>query len=333
MWPLSTPDYPKHLLKINNDEASLVQKTYERAKRVGSEVYVLTEASHAHHIKEQLPELSEEHFIIEPARRGTANCIVAALAELSKKYGGDEVIGFIHADHYIRDVAGFAHSFRVAEQTAKKYGKITLVGIEPDHPSTGFGYIEKDKILDEELFVYSVKGFKEKPDYETARQFLSSGKFLWNGGYFVASIETFKRTMRENAPHLLKNFESLILAGDKYEEIYLGFESDAIEYALIEQVPDLLVVPSNFDWMDLGSYGDLHKAAGGDEAGNHAHGYVELEGVENSYIQNHDDKPVAVIGLDNIVVINTKDGILVSRKDLSQKVGEVSKRINKRNSQ
>lgn len=330
LWPLSTPKYPKHLLKINGDADSLLQKTYQRALKVSSNVYVLTEASHAHHVKEHLPELKDDHCIVEPARRGTANCIVAALAEISKKHGDEEVVAFTCADHYIRDVVGFAHSFRLAEQATKKHNRITLVGIEPDYPSTGFGYIEKDEVIDNELFIHSVKGFKEKPDYDTAKKFLNSGNFLWNGGYFVASIGTFKKSIEEHAPKLLESFNRLKSAGDDYEDIYLSLESDAIEYALIEQVPNLLVVPASFDWMDLGSYGDLHKAAGSDAEGNHKTGNVELESVENSYIHNQDEKPIAVVGLDNVAVINTPSGILVTRKDLGQKVGEISKRIAKK---
>lgn len=330
LWPLSTPDYPKHLLKINGEQISLVQKTYQRAKKVASEVYVITEAGHAHHVKEQIPELDEEHCIIEPARRGTASCIIAALVYLSTRHDSDEVIASIHADHYIRDVDGFAHSFRVAEQSSKTHGKIVLVGVEPDHPSTGFGYIQKDGVVDEDQFVYSVKGFKEKPDYETAQQYLESGNYLWNGGYFVGSINTFKNAMRDYAPDLLENYEKLVKSGEKFHDVYLSFENEPIDIALIEKVHNLLMVPASFDWMDLGSFGDLHKAAGSNEEGNYVAGDVEVEGVENSFIQNDENKPVAVIGLDNIVVINTENGILVARKDLAQKVGEVSKRISKR---
>lgn len=327
LWPLSTPDYPKHLLKVNGEQISLVQKTYERAKNTGTEVYVLTEASHAHHIKEQIPELDDDHCIIEPARRGTANCIIAGLAHVAERHDPDEVIAFIHADHYVRDVEGFASSFRLAEQSSKQHGRIVLVGIEPDHPATGFGYIRKDKIIDEDALIYSVKGFKEKPDYETAKSYVESGQYLWNGGYFLGQVSAFKNAMKDFAPELLENFEKLQQSGNKYEDVYLGFKSDAIEYALIEKIDNLLMVPASFDWMDLGSFVDLHKAAGSNEQGNYTFGNVELDSVENSYVQNEGDKPVAVIGLDNIVVINTKDGILVARKDLSQKIGEVSKRI------
>ena len=329
LWPLSTPEYPKHLLTINGEDKSLVQKTYDRAKKIASDVYVLTDSSHAHHVKDQLPGLRENNFIIEPARRGTASCIVAALVHLSERIDNDEPIAFLAADHYIRDIEGFANSFKIAGEASKRDSKMVLVGIEPDHPATGFGYIQKDKLVDENVLVYSVKGFKEKPDYNTAKQFLHSGNYLWNCGYFTGSIDTFKTAMKEYAPRLLQDYEKLLSAGDSYEEVYLGFENISIDYALMDYIKDILVVPASFDWMDLGSFGDLHKAADSDLNGNHSFGNVELEDVENSFVKNYEDKPLVVIGLDNVAVINTKAGILVTRKDLSQKVGEVSKRINK----
>lgn len=333
LWPLSTSAYPKHLLRVNGDDKSLLQNTYSRAKTFADSVYVITESGHAHHIKDQLPDLSDDNFVVEPARRGTASCIVAALSHIAKRHDSSEPIAFLSADHFVRDIVGFEHSFKVAETASKNEGRIVLVGVEPDHPATGFGYIQKDSIFDEESLVYDVHSFKEKPDYNTARKYVKSGNYLWNCGYFVGSVDTFSSAMKKHAAQLHDNYTSLheTETEDQYSDVYLGFENDTIDYALIEKVDNLLVVPASFDWMDLGSYGDMHKAVGADEQGNYiGSGDVELEDVENSYVENKEEKPVAVIGLDNIVVINTKDGVLVTRKDLGQKVGVVAKRIAKR---
>lgn len=328
LWPLSTPDYPKHLLTLNSSNTSLLQFTYERARELTDKIYVVSERSHIEHVKQQLPDLPEEAFIVEPARRGTANCIVAALAYIAERHGEDEVVASIHADHYIRDTEGFIHSFKVATKASEDTGRIVLVGVEPDYPATSFGYIQKGELFDEDHYIYSVDSFKEKPDFETAQQYLNSGNYLWNCGYFVGSVNTFKQTMQADAPDLLAKYEKLAAASpEEYEGIYLGLEGQAIDYELIEKVKNLLVVPASFDWMDLGSFGDLHQAIGSDEQGNHVTGKVEIADVQNSLMQNHEDKPVAVIGLDNVVVINTPHGILVARKDLAQKVGEVSKRL------
>jgi mannose-1-phosphate guanylyltransferase len=330
LWPLSTPDYPKHLLKINGDDRSLLQHTYDRARGLtdNEKIYVVSDHSHIDHVRQQLPELNDDSFVVEPARRGTANCIVAALVHISKKHDHDEPIASIHADHYIRDTAGFNHSFKIATAVSKDYGRIVLVGVEPDQPAIGFGYIEKGSIVEEKSFAYSVKSFKEKPEFPVAQKYVASGNYLWNCGYFVGSINTFRQKMESYAPDLLASYDVLAASDPSdYEKTYLSLESNAIDYALIEKVQDLVVVPASFDWMDLGSFGDMHKAIGGDQSGNHTKGNVEIEAVTNSYIHNDEDKPVAVIGLDNVAVINTAKGLLVVREDLAQKVGEVSKRI------
>jgi len=328
LWPLSTPDYPKHLLKINGDELSLLQHSYERAKQISDSVYVISERGHVEHVKQQLQELPEDAFIIEPARRGTANCIIAALEYISSRHDADEPIAFVHADHYIRDVTGFAHSFREAEQVSIAQKRIVLVGIEADQPDTGFGYIEKGDLLSEEPFVYNVNSFKEKPDYETAKHYLESGNYLWNGGYFVGSINTFLATMQQYAPDMLANYQRLTQAGDQYDQTYLEFAPIAVDYALIEKAGNLLVIPAFFDWMDLGSFNDLAKAVGGDEVGNHFYGQsVVIEDVNNTFVHNEEAKPVIVIGMDSVVVVNTPEGLLVTRKDLSQRVGDVSKKL------
>ncbi len=333
LWPLSTPDYPKHLLKVNGDDMSLMQRTYERAKALTNKIYVVSEIGHIHHVKEQLADLPDTAFIVEPARRGTSNCILASLAHIAKHNDADEPIVFLAADHYIRDLRGFKHSFRLASEASTKHDSLVLVGIEPDYPATGFGYIQKGDLIDEDKFIFSVHSFKEKPDHKTAVSYLRSGNYLWNSGYFVGSVNTFERTMKKYAPEVHANYKKLIKAvPEKYVETYLAFESISIDYALIEKVEDLLVVPASFDWMDLGSFADLHKAAVNDASGNNLMGLSELEDVRNSFVQNHEDKPIAIIGLDNVVVVNTPNGILVARKDLAQKVGDVSKRFKKEES-
>lgn len=329
LWPLSTPEYPKQLLKVNGDSRSLLQNTYERAKRITDSVYVVPEIGHIDHVREQLPELSDEAFVVEPARRGTANCILAALAHIAQRHDPDEPIASIHADHYVRDVKGFTQSFKVADRVSRKNGRLVLVGVEPDHASTGFGYIQKGDVLDGSSYVYNVQSFKEKPDAVTAQKYLRSGDYLWNCGYFVGSLNTFKKAMQTYAPDLYASYEQLTsVVPQDYEKTYLGLESAPIDVALIEKVQDLLVVPASFDWMDLGSFGDLYKAAiEQDENGNHVEGKVEIEEVQSSFIANLENKPVAVIGLDNVVVVNTPSGIVVARKDMSQKIGDVSKRF------
>jgi mannose-1-phosphate guanylyltransferase len=330
LWPLSTPNYPKHLLKVGGDKFSLLQNTYKRAKLLSDEVYVISESSHIKYVKEQLNDLDEANFIVEPGRRGTANCILLALSYIADRHpdNDNESIAFMHADHYIRDTLGFVGIFRLADKLAVDHQQILLVGVEPDHPATGFGYIEKGDAVGDQAFVNEVKSFKEKPDFTTARRYVSSGRYIWNGGYFVAPINVFRKTIADYAPDLDRNYEIINNAKDNLEDVYLSLHPEAIDYALIEKVPNLLVISAAFDWIDLGSYADLAKTIGGDEKGNYVSGQrVKISDVTNSYINNQEDKPVVVIGLDNVVVANTPSGLLIARKDLSQKVGDISKEL------
>ena len=332
LWPLSTANNPKQLLKLTN-ERSMVQNTYDRAKQMSEEVYVVPDISHADALKAQLPELHEDHFVVEPGRRGTANCIVAALAHVAKRHDHDEPIAFIHSDHHIRDVEGFVRSFETAAEVSTAQKSIALIGIEPTYPATGFGYIQRNAELENFKNVYKVESFKEKPDFETAKDYMQSGHYLWNCGYFVGSVNTFVDEMREYAPDLLQNYESLLAVEDpqseQYSSTYLGFENEVIDIALIEKSKSLVVVPASFDWMDVGNFKDLHEANEQDQQSNYFKGdNIHQIEVENAYIRNDDPgKHVAVIGLDNVVVVNTPDGILVARKDLSHKVGDIAKKI------
>ena len=290
----------------------------------------MTESGQINALKNQLPGISEDNIIVEPGPRGTANCIVAALEHLKDKYSGSEVIASMHADHYIRDMAGFVNSFNLAKQVSSRSHQIVLLGAEPDYPFTGFGYIEKGELLEGQSFTYKVESFKEKPDFETAKSYLRSGGYLWNCGYFVGEMGAFIENIKKRSPDLYKNYLKLskVKAGE-YAEAYLKLPTEAIDYALIEKIPNLLVIAASFDWMDLGTFNDLATAIGGDKLGNSIQGNVEVEEVQNSLLKNLEQKPMAVIGLDNVAVINTPDGILVVRKDLAQKVGEVSKRLKK----
>jgi mannose-1-phosphate guanylyltransferase/mannose-6-phosphate isomerase len=332
LWPLSTPKYPKHLLKLTG-KRTLLQTAYDRASKLGDTIYIVTEASHSDLVRQQLPELPDSAFLIEPGRRGTAHCIVFALDVVARNHAHDEPIAFVHSDHHVRDIGGFARSFTTAAKVSQKNNQITLIGIEPTFPSTIFGYIERDGVISAGNGVFSVESFKEKPDYETAKKYVASGNYLWNCGYFVGSVNTFLDEMRLSAPNLQADFEKLAsiakVGSKEYNDTYLSFDNQVIDIALIEKAHSLAVVAASFDWMDIGSFKDLHDVVPQDERGNYFSGdNIHAIDVENVFVRNEeDDKPVAVIGLDNVVVVNTPDGILVSRKDVSHRTGEVAKKL------
>ena len=332
LWPLSTSTQPKQLLALTS-ERTMVQQAYDRARKLGDTIYVVTEASHAGALRAQLPELPDEAFLIEPGRRGTAHCIVFALDYINRHHDQTEPIAFIHSDHNVRDTQGFAHSFDTAARISRERGCITLIGIEPTFPSTGFGYIQRDGVIDAQAGVYNVESFKEKPDYETAKQYVESGNYLWNCGYFVGSVDVFMDEMQRSAPDLWSNYQTLASIADfgseAYNHAYLALDNQVIDIALIEKAHQLAMVSASFDWMDIGNFKDLHDAVAKDEAGNYAYGdNIHTIDVANTYIRNEQpDKPVAVIGLDNVVVVNTPDGVLVARRDVAAKCGDIAKKL------
>ncbi len=329
LWPLSTPDYPKHLLSLTGGE-TLLQNAYRRAGRVAKDVYVVTEGSHADHVHAQLPKMDKDHFVVEPARRGTACAIIAGLHKVQSRHDHRDALAFIHADHVIRDTEGFAYSLGVAGENSVKNQRLTLIGIEPTYPATGFGYIQKGQTIHDGGLIYKVDGFKEKPAYEVARDYMQSGRYLWNCGYFVAPISVFVRDFAKYSPEWKGYFDQLVKSktAKTYHDAYLSFRNEAIDYVLMEPHDNLQVVPASFDWMDVGSFKDAHEAVESDESGNHLYGRVGVEEVGNSFIHNSEtNKAVAVIGLDNVVVVNTPNGVLVARKDMAQKVKEVIQKL------
>lgn len=332
LWPLSTSTRPKQLLALTG-ERTMVQQAYDRAKLLGDTVYVVTEASHAADLRAQLSELPDDAFLIEPGRRGTAHCIVFALDYIARHHDKDEPVAFVHSDHHVRDTKGFKRSFAAAARASTDGQMIALIGIEPTFPSTGFGYIERDGAIDEAAGIYRVESFKEKPDFETAQRYVESGNYLWNCGYFVGSVNVFLREMAGSAPELMAHYQRLNdvaeFGGNEYNEVYLSLDNQVIDIALIEKASYLAVVSAAFDWMDIGNFKDLHEAVQRDKNDNYMKGEnIHAIDVENVYVRNEESgKPVAVIGLDNVVVINTPDGILVARKDVSAKCGDIAKKL------
>lgn len=332
LWPLSTHEYPKHLLKLTDDK-SLLQNTVERALRLTSKekVFVIPESSHAHHVIEQLPDIAKDNFLIEPARRGTASCVAWALVEIKKRGLTDEPIVFLWGDQLIHNTDGFVASVLRAGEVSTDQKKIVFMGIEPTYPSTGFGYIHKGKSLDNWVNVYELETFEEKPKASLADKYFASGDYLWNIGNLVGCVNVFEQKMKAQAPQMWDRYKKLLDSSNP-KKTYLDLESIALEYELSEKMTNALVMAGNFDWVDLGSFKDLHDISAHDEEGNHIYGeHIELDGTSNSYVRNETETPVAIIGLDNVVVVNSPNGVLISNKNFAQKVGDVAKKLQKGN--
>jgi mannose-1-phosphate guanylyltransferase len=331
LWPLSTQDYPKHLLALTNDR-SLLQNTYDRVKNLADTVYVVTEKSHSKYVSQQLPGVPRRRILAEPARRGTASCFALALSDIKRHKHGKEAILFLWADHLISNSASFQKTIKDTAKIAEDKNQLVFMGVKPTYASTGFGYIQTGKKVGKD--VCGLKQFVEKPDKKTATQYLKSGKYLWNTGYLIGTLETFEREIREHAPRLWNDYQSLIstMLPMNRKKIYMDFVSEPIDTALSEHVPDGLVVEGKFDWADVGSFHDLHGASEQDKQGNHISGEnIEMDNVTDSYVRNDSEVPVAVIGLDNVAVIATDNGILVTNKEQAQKVGDISKKLQAEN--
>jgi len=329
LWPLSTPEYPKHLLRLANED-SLIQNTLVRARKLTTDdkIFVITDASHEHHVVEQLDDLKRDHILSEPARRGTASCVLLAMQHIrSVGLDENEPVVFLWADHLIRDQKGFVTSFKWAARLAKKHQKVVFIGAEPTYPSTGFGYMEHGNKFDDEEGAYVLSSFHEKPDAATARKYLASGKFFWNMGYLVTSLAVFEQVTSEYSPEYFQGYQNLCTAKD-VKAAYLDLQNIAVDYVFSEKIKGALVIPGSFDWVDIGSFKDLHEISPQDDCGNHVKGKnVELENATNCFVDNETEVPIAVIGLDNVVVVNTPNGVLVTNKNYAQKVGDVAKRL------
>lgn len=317
LWPLSKADHPKHLLSLINED-SLLQNTIKRVEPLTKSIYIVPEASHVDEVRKQLPDY-KDNIILEPARRGTANCIIYALAKLKAEVPSDEVVVFLHADHHIGDIKSFRSAVEAAANASKELAKITLIGVAPDYPATGFGYIKTGGEIGTQkgLPVLEVEKFVEKPDEKTARAYLKSHQYLWNLGLFAGSIETFEDEIRQYSPELWGRYSALC---DGKEKEYLDFANEPIDTALIEKIPDLAVIPGHFDWADIGSFRDLYEILRNGESNVHKGKVYDIDSKDSLVMAG--DKPIVTIGLENMIVVDTPEGILVCPKDKCQLVKE-----------
>ena len=324
LWPLSRAEQPKHLLSLVNED-SLLQNTISRVESLTDSIFIVPEASHVDDVKKQLPKY-KNNIIVEPTRKGTAHCILFALAELKNKISKDEVIVFLHADHHIGDIDSFKETVEATVKASKELNKITLIGVAPDYPATGFGYIKTGKEVANEdgLPIMSVEKFVEKPDEKTARSYFKSKKYLWNLGLFAGSINTFEAEIKKSNKSLWKRYNQLF-EKDALES-YMNFPNEPIDTALIEKVKDLIVVPGHFDWADIGSFKDLYEILRNGDSNVHKGDVYDIDSKESLVIA--DKKPIITIGLDNLIVVDTPEGILVCPKDKCQLVKDGVEKLN-----
>ena len=303
LWPLSTPDTPKQFLEIFEGR-SLLQRTWDRMTRLVGDpaIWVATTESYRERVLEQLPDLPHSHLLLEPSRRNTAPAIATSCARI-RETEGDTTVGIFPSDHAIGDEDAFDALARKAWDFAATGSHLVTIGIEPDTPNCNYGYLEVGESLAPD--VRSVLRFVEKPDLETATGYVRSGRFLWNAGMFVWRTDTFFRTLRAVSPGLAADIEawSSAPAGNR-PAVYESMESLSIDYALMEHARNVATVPGSFGWSDIGSWRALTRFTSDAPTSRSLRS-------EGSRILSSSGRPVLVVGLPGVVVVETERGILV----------------------
>jgi mannose-1-phosphate guanylyltransferase len=334
LWPLSRSHRPKQLLALTG-ERSLLQSTFDRnAPLVPAErVIVMTEQSHADGIREQLPELPPENIIVEPARRGTAGSLGLAAAAIFER-DPNAVMASVHSDAYIADGDEFRRTLAAAFAAAEKSRQLVLMGIEPTGPSTQLGYIEAADALDqiEGYSVRRVARFVEKPELERARQFARSGRHYWNPGVFVWRVDAILAELARLQPRIHELVCQIAARLDKPDgadvlaRVYPTVPVQTIDVGVMEKSDIVAVVPARFPWSDIGSWSEIFDVLPRDADGNAVHGEHLGLGTRNTLVYST-SKPIATIGLSDMVVVETADVILVCPRERAAEVKLLVERL------
>jgi mannose-1-phosphate guanylyltransferase/mannose-6-phosphate isomerase len=324
LWPVSREAHPKPFMRIGGGKSLLVQ-THERAiVAAAQQPLVVTNRDYYFLSRDELAEQSTKpHYLLEPSGRNTAPAI--ALAALWAQQHGDPCLLVMPADHLITNTAAFAASVQHAQALAEN-GLLVLFGIRPAAPETGFGYIEMGDAINEHA--RRVRRFVEKPDVATAEHYIAQGNYAWNSGMFCFKASAILKELERHAPELLNAatavWQSCETEGDK-TELKAGFaelESISIDYAVMEKAENIAVIPGDFGWSDIGSWSAVANALKPDNDNNTSTGHCILIDSRNTHVQS-ENRLVAAIGLENLLIIDTPDAVLVADKNKSQDVRKV----------
>jgi mannose-1-phosphate guanylyltransferase len=326
-WPRSKKKLPKQLIKIFG-EMTMIQATVDRLSGLieRENIYIITNELQRPEVIEQLHNVPEANIIEEPFGRNTAACIGLASVIIKAK-DPDAVTIVLPADHIIKEKDKFLETIQDAAKFANEAKGLVTIGINPTRPETGYGYIQiNDKEVSKNIF--KVYTFAEKPNYATALRFLESGDFLWNSGMFIwrvdVILEEIKNLMPDLHEGLTKIEENLSNPNFKIElaNVYGQLKKISIDYGIMEKSSKVYLTKGMFTWSDVGSWEEVYQLSEKDNDGNAIQGKVFTDMVVDSYIYSP-DKMTAVIGLDNIIVINHDDTVLVCRRDKAQNVKEI----------
>ncbi len=341
LWPKSRNKTPKQFLKLYS-ENSLMQDTYKRARLLTDpeHIIVISNKDYITDVREQLPELPEKNIIGEPQKRETAPAMLLG-ALIAYKRDPEAVVMNLASDHILSDEAQFIKVAETALTVASKKVNLIAVGITPTFPHTGMGYIQIGEKLDTVggLPVYTVTDFKEKPDVETAKKFLATGKYFWNACNYVWSVETLLASFRKYSPEILAALEPLLSVIDTpdfaaaADAAYAKVEKIAIDYAISEKADNLALIPGDFGWNDIGDWKVVYDLQKKDESNN-----VILQDKTAGRVVAYDSRGnlvhsntrlIALVGMENTVVVDTGEILLVMPKDRSQDVKKIVEELKK----
>ncbi|MEO7497289.1 MAG: mannose-1-phosphate guanylyltransferase/mannose-6-phosphate isomerase [Massilia sp.] len=328
LWPVSREAHPKPFMKVGGDK-SLLTQVYERAQLVAGNTPLIVTNSDYYFLSanELRGQRLQPHYLLEPKGRNTAPAV--AMAALWARQFGDPCLLVMPADHLIKDVEAFAAAVKHAESLARQ-GSLVLFGITPTAPETGFGYIEMGAGL--EHGAHAVRRFVEKPDFATAESYVNQGNYVWNSGMFCFQASAILAAFEEHAPELLRRakavFEDSGVDGDRtlLSSGFAELENISIDVAVMERAQNIAVIPGDIGWSDIGSWSAVSDALQADSNGNTAAAHNIVIDSTNVHITN-DERLVAVIGLDNLLIIDTPDALLVADKRNSQDVRAVVQQL------
>jgi mannose-1-phosphate guanylyltransferase len=318
-WPYSRTAMPKQFLDVLNTGRSLLQMTYDRFVQYTPAERILVVSNHQYKqiIKDQLPDLLDEHILLEPQKRNTAPCIAYAAYKIKQKDPESTLI-VTPSDAAIFNNATYLEVIDTAVQSAQQEDRLITVGIQPHKPETGYGYIQ---YLESEEPVKKVKTFTEKPDLDLAKTFIESGDFVWNAGIFVWSLKSILSAFDTHQPEIARQFDAG--SSDYYSENEAEFISKAysltkgisIDYAIMEKAENVYMVLGDFGWSDLGSWDAVHELRDKDERNNVLSKHSMLYNSSNNFLKAPEDKLIVLSDLDGYLVADFDDVLLVCKKD------------------
>ena len=339
-WPVSTEEFPKQFHDMLGTGQTLLQKTFSRLSDIipSENIYILTNERYLEITLKQLPEISEDQVVLEPAMRNTAPCILLSALKIQKE-NPNAVMLVAPSDHWIEDEVAYSKDVEACFKAAQKEDILMTLGIEPTFPNTGYGYIESDKTI--EGSIRKVKQFREKPDYNTAKEFIASGNFLWNAGIFIwtvkSIIDSFESYLTEMNSLFSKGIEVLNTSEEKefIDNNYSEAENISIDYGILEKADNVFMKKATFDWNDLGTWGALYDKLEKDDNNNSiVNAETYLKNSNNNMIFTASKKLVVVEDLKDFIVVDKEDVLLIFPKKKEQEIKglleEVSEKFGKK---